>query len=88
MKPVLAHFLLKLCSRVSCEALDCGTQEYEVPLTKNDIADALGLTNVHVSQTLKHLMEKGLLVFKNGRLRILSAEGLAKIADLDDMSAV
>lgn len=40
----------------------------EFPLHQEDIADALGLTTVHVSRTLKTLRKKGLMVLKQGRL--------------------
>ena len=49
----------------------------------HDLADALGLSSVYVSQTLKQLREQRVLIFRNGRLQILSPVALAELADFD-----
>ena len=81
----VGHLLLNLCLRLNSRGSISNDEEFEIPLTQYDIADALGFTSVYVSQTLKHLRERGFLVFKNGRLRIFSLSGLSKIADLDEV---
>ena len=81
----IGHLLLELSLRLRPQGIDVGEQEIEIPLTQHHIADALGLTSVYVSQTLKQLREQELLLFRHGRLRILDLEGLAKLADLDDL---
>jgi len=43
---------------------------YEFPLRQEDIADALGLTTVHVSRTLAALKKKGLVILQLGRLTL------------------
>jgi CRP-like cAMP-binding protein len=57
----LAHLLCELGVRLEAEGLaqDYG---YELPMTQEQLADALGLTPVHVNRTLKALEEEGLIV--------------------------
>lgn len=56
---------------------------YALPLTQTDIAECLGLTNVHVNRTLKDLRDQGLLEFQNGRVTILDHDTLRRVADFD-----
>jgi CRP-like cAMP-binding protein len=57
----LAHLLCELAVRLDSEGLaeDYG---YELPMTQEQLADALGLTPVHVNRTLKALEGEGLIV--------------------------
>jgi CRP-like cAMP-binding protein len=57
----LAHLLCEIGVRLDAEGLaeDYG---YELPMTQEQLADALGLTPVHVNRTLKALEEEGLIV--------------------------
>ncbi len=57
----LAHLLCELGVRLDAEGLaeDYG---YELPMTQEQLADALGLTPVHVNRTLKVLEAEGLIV--------------------------
>ncbi len=57
----LAHLLCELAVRLDAEGLvnDYG---YELPMTQEQLADALGLTPVHVNRTLKALEGEGLIV--------------------------
>jgi CRP-like cAMP-binding protein len=43
---------------------------YELPLTQEELADALGLTPVHVNRVLQRMRADGLISFKAGRLTI------------------
>lgn len=51
-----------------------------IPLTQSILADALGLTAVHVNRTLKTLRAEGLIVYENNALRILDPDRLAAAA--------
>jgi len=57
----LAHLLCELAVRLDEEGLakDYG---YELPMTQEQLADAVGLTPVHVNRTLKSLEAEGLIV--------------------------
>ena len=55
----------------------------ELPVTQETLADALGLTGVHVNRTLQALRETGLVDHKSGRLFIHDFKRLAGYADFD-----
>lgn len=84
----IVHLLRELCSRMGHHQKISSGQTIEIPLSQRHIGDALGLTNVHVSQTLSGLREKGLLRFKKGRLEIFDPDRLFKAADQDELLAV
>ena len=65
----VAHFLLDLLTRL--EVLGQATQGMlRLPLTQEDIGDALGLSTVHVNRTLQALRDEGLVAFK-GRTYVI-----------------
>ncbi len=55
----------------------------ELPMTQNELADALGLTTVHVNRTLQTLRGEGLIALKGTTLRVLDWEGLQRVGDFD-----
>jgi CRP-like cAMP-binding protein len=56
---------------------------FALPLTQTDLAECVGLTNVHVNRTLRELREMGLVEFQGGRVRIRDRAGLASIGEFD-----
>lgn len=56
---------------------------YALPLTQTDLAECLGLTNVHVNRTLRELREQALAEFQAGRVRIHDLRGLRRVAEFD-----
>jgi hypothetical protein len=54
-----------------------------LPINQTHIADATGLTPVHVCRTLKHMRLDKLLDFHKGQLVLFDPCRLAKIAQLD-----
>lgn len=79
----IANLLMELCGRLHRHDLHGCDEIFDIPLAQHDLADALGLSSVYVSQTLKQLREQRVLVFRNGRLQILSPVALAELADFD-----
>lgn len=78
-----AHLLCELVVRAkSVNLLEPGGS-YRLPLTQQDMGDALGLSLVHVNRTLKKLRELGLAHWEVGRLSVLDWDGLRKIGDFD-----
>lgn len=77
-----AHFLLELASRLQIVGLG-GPAGYDCPLTLFMIADALGLTAIHVSRVMRQLGEAGLVTFEGGRVEFLDFDGLVEFADFD-----
>ncbi len=57
----LAHLLCEVAVRLDAQGLS-GGEGYELPMTQEQLGDALGLTAVHVNRTLKALEAQGLIV--------------------------
>ncbi|WP_116134250.1 Crp/Fnr family transcriptional regulator [Tropicimonas sp. IMCC34043] len=78
----MAHFLLELGARLVLVGL--GTKaEYSCPLTQHHIADALGLSAVHVNRVLRRLREDGLVTLRDGKVTIKDYRGLVELAVFD-----
>ena len=77
-----AHFLLELGSRLLLVGLG-STAGYTCPLSQNHLADALGLSAVHVNRVLRHLREDGMLTFRDGVVVFDSYEKLIDFAEFD-----
>lgn len=74
-----AHLLLELTTRMRRAGL--GRPGYFVfPLIQDDLADALGLTAIHVNRVLRQLRQRGLIALSNRRLTILEPKRLAELA--------
>ena len=56
---------------------------YEFPLTQAELADATGLSTVHVNRTLQELRAAGLITLKGRLLTIRDAECLKALAGFD-----
>ena len=67
--PRCAHLFCELFARAQAAGLS-QEQSCPLPIRQVDIADALGLTPVHVNRTLRLLREKGLLTWRHGVLHI------------------
>jgi CRP-like cAMP-binding protein len=77
-----AHFLLELGARLKLVGL--GSKEgYTCPLSQYMLADALGLSAVHINRVLRQLREEGLLTFRSGQVVFDDFVGLVKLADFD-----
>ena len=78
----MGHMLCEFALRL--ETVGLGEQcQYELPMTQEQLADALGLTSVHVNRTLKALAADGLIERTNRSVRIPDWKKLAEIADFD-----
>ncbi len=78
----MAHFLLEIGSRLALVAM--GNREgYACPLTQYHLADALGLSAIHVNRVLRQLREAGLMTFRKGHVTFDDYEGLVKLAEFD-----
>ena len=78
----VGHFLLELASRLALVGMG-GKQGYDCPLTQYHLADALGLSAVHVNRVLRQLREKGLVTFRDGRVTFENYRGLVDLAGYD-----
>ena len=77
-----AHFLLELGARLKLVGLG-SNDGYQCPLSQFMLADALGLTAVHVNRVLRKLREDGLLTFRNKHVQFLDFDRLVVLAEFD-----
>jgi CRP-like cAMP-binding protein len=76
----LAHLLCEFAYRL--DAVGIGPEcQYTLPMTQEQLADATGLTPVHVNRVLKTLDEMGLVQKLKGSVQIHDFAGLADIGD-------
>lgn len=78
----MAHFLLELGARLKLVGL-ADRQGYVCPLSQYQLADALGLSAVHVNRVLRELREEGLLTFQKGRVAFQNYEALVELSGFD-----
>lgn len=78
----VGHLFCELFLRLRCVGLTEG-DSCALPLTQVELADALGLSNVHVNRTLQELRRAGLIVLKGGRLTIPDFAALQKASLFD-----
>lgn len=75
----LGHLLVELYLRLGTVGrVEDGRCDF--PLTQNDLADATGLTSVHVNRSLQELRHEGLIELERKQLRILDLERLMNIS--------
>lgn len=77
-----AHFILELGARLKLVGLSTKAG-FACPLSQSMLADALGLTAVHINRVLRELREMGLVTFQHGRVTFDDFEGLVRFADFD-----
>jgi len=77
-----AHFLLELGARLKLVGL-ATTSGYACPLSQYMLADALGLSAVHINRVLRELREDGLVTFQHGKVEIHDLDALVQLADFD-----
>lgn len=58
-------------------------RSYRLPMTQEQLGDALGLTPVHVNRTLQGLRGDGLVSFDRGQVEILDPSTLEAVAEFD-----
>jgi CRP-like cAMP-binding protein len=75
----LAHIFYELLIRYRVIGL-AGGDHLPFPLTQEELADATGLTPVHVNRTLKQLRDEGLIALKGRVLSVLDPPRLKAVA--------
>jgi CRP-like cAMP-binding protein len=78
----LAHLFLELGQRLQMAGLVSST-EFACPLNQYVLADALGLTAIHVNRVLRQLRERKLITLKAQQVIIHNLDGLRELAGYD-----
>ncbi len=78
----IAHLLCEFITKMTAIGLSNGVT-CVLPLTQPEIADALGLSTVHMNKKLAEIRKAGLVRIRANRLTILDWKGLCDVADFD-----
>ena len=77
----IAYLFLHLMRRIATRSV-IREQRYPFPLRQQHIADAVGLTPVHVSRVLSLFRERGLVVLSDGVLQVFNLPELERIGSM------
>lgn len=82
-KSRLAHVLCELAVRLDAYGLadDMG---YNLPMTQAELADALGLTPVHLNRVIRSLEADGMIKRSNRQISFPDWDGMRDVADFND----
>jgi CRP-like cAMP-binding protein len=79
----VAHLFCELHKRLRRLEL-VGDHEFDLPLTQADLADTVGMTEVHANRVLRALRQEGVIALEGKHLRILNPARLRDIAEFSD----
>jgi len=74
-----AHFFMELAERLHLIGL-ATEAEFDCPLSQYVLADALGLSAIHVNRVLRQLRERELLTVQRGKVTIHDLNALRKLS--------
>ena len=77
-----AHLFLELAARLRLVGLGDNTG-FACPLSQYLLADAVGLSAVHINRVLRELREDGLMTFQKGKVTFDNFDGLVQLAGFD-----
>jgi CRP-like cAMP-binding protein len=80
----LAHLFVETLMRLEALGLAEGHRLY-FPITKEQLADAMGLTTIHIYRTLRRLTDDGLVKLDGPWLEIRDLEALKRVGKFDDL---
>jgi CRP-like cAMP-binding protein len=76
----IIDWLLEIADRLAPVGIG-STDKFPLPVTQETIADALGLTSVHVNRMLQSMWRDGLLRVRNGMVTILDRAACRQLSD-------
>jgi CRP-like cAMP-binding protein len=82
-KARVAHLLCEFARRLGAAGVGDGDC-YELPMTQEQLADATGLTPVHVNRTLRELDRSGTIERTNRQIVIRDWAGLRELGDFNE----
>jgi CRP-like cAMP-binding protein len=78
----MAHFLCEIFVRSQVVGLAEGTR-FDLPLTQEELGEALGLSTVHVNRCLQELRRRGLIRTEGTKVDLPDLERLAELGEFD-----
>jgi CRP-like cAMP-binding protein len=79
----LAHTVVELRRRLAVIGRAAG-ETFDMPLTQEQISEALGITPVHTNRIIRQLRDDGIVDISRGRVTVLDEAKLAGLAQFDD----
>jgi CRP-like cAMP-binding protein len=80
----LAHIVMELRERLRVIEKVTGP-EFDLPLTQEQLGEAMGITSIHVNRIIKQLQNSGVLKFQRGRITIIDEAKFREAADFDKL---
>jgi CRP-like cAMP-binding protein len=80
----LAHIIVELRERMKVIGQVQGAR-FQMPLTQEQIGEAMGVTSVHANRIVKQLRDDNVLEFHRGSVRVFDEQKLLELADFDDL---
>lgn len=78
----ISHVLCEVALRM--ENADLGSRcLFQLPISQEQLADAGGMTAVHVNRTLQELRRRNLIRFKSGVVEIVDWDAIVELSDFD-----
>ena len=78
-----AHLICEIFTRLRVIGRTADNS-FELPITQSALADALGISAVHINRVLQDLRRRGLIVWDGGRLNITDWHALSALAEFDE----
>lgn len=78
----VAHLFCELYLKLQAVGL-AGNFRFPLPITQTDLADALGLTPVHINRVLKEMRGRTLITLRSNALVIEAWDELLRISEFD-----
>lgn len=79
----LAHVMAELRERLKIIGR-AQTNSFEMPLTQEQIGEAIGITAVHANRVIRQLREDGVVDLHRGRVTVLDEAKFQELADFDN----
>ncbi|WP_108460524.1 Crp/Fnr family transcriptional regulator [Devosia naphthalenivorans] len=77
------HLFCELGARLAAVGLG-QPDNYHLPLTQQDLADALGLSSVHANRVVQSLRKQGLLIWQAGQLVLPNLQAAREMGEFDE----
>ena len=78
----LAHLFCEVWCRLRVQGL-ASDHSFEFPVSQSELADAVGLSVVHVNRTIQQMRAEGLISFRSHSVTLLDQDGLQEVAEFN-----
>ena len=80
-----AHLLCEIHRRLeTVHLVKEGSAQFDLPMTQEDLSDALGISLIHMNRVLRELSRSELIAINRTSVRLLDLKALRRLAGFDD----